>query len=490
VSEAVDPLMRLTEIFLVSDGFRFFKEYNRREAVELFIDVIKDPKIRHIAYTLLYSSSLGFVYRVAKELLARRRIPSSFRTFLVLKIVSSDEDEIIRETILHRASLKRIFSMLHLPTRRFNGMEITNRKWRILVDILDGRHDAMWRIKRGDIETLMELRIPAHRALQFVCSERRAEYFRMLAEKWPEEFLRHMSLARRYLPREEIGELRKKTLEKAKISSELVSMSKIEHLGDKEVISKEESYEKLRQEFEKLLSEVSELGYTIIILIDASGSMSVTTDFINEIRPILMIGGIAIEFRNVARDITRMIKSGEYVYYSDGSTSITAAYLLALEKLAETDKKAIFILISDMGHNTAADPQEYVWEKIAKNIRILDEEDKNKLCMDIWELLKRIRTHGHFLILIPLGYIHSLGRCRRVFNVVLRKHDEATRETIRDIYLGIKQTIRLIEIRKKELEKIRRIRESLVPFRVERGTIERVLIHNAEPPEPKIRLTQ
>ena len=69
MSEAVDPLMRLTEIFLVSDGFRFFKEYNRREAVELFIDVIKDPKIRHIAYTLLYSSSLGFVYRVAKELL-------------------------------------------------------------------------------------------------------------------------------------------------------------------------------------------------------------------------------------------------------------------------------------------------------------------------------------------------------------------------------------------------------------------------------------
>lgn len=486
MSEAMDPLMRLTEIFLVSDGFRMFKEYNRREAVELFIDVIQNPKIRHIAYTLLYSSSLGFVFRVARELFARKKIPSSFRTFLILKVVASDEEEIVRETILHRASLRKIFSAMHLPTKKFKNMEITNGKWRLFVDILDGKHEAIKKIKEGDIETLIELRIPAHRALQFINSERRAEYFRSLAEKWPEEFIRHMKLATRYLPIEEAKELKKKTLKKAKMSSELISMSKIEHLGEKEVISKEESYEKLRQESEKLLSEVSELGYTIVILIDASGSMSITTDFINEIRPILLMGGLAIEFRDVARDVTEMIKKGEYVYYSDGSTSITSAYLLALEKLAKTDKKAIFILISDMGHNTSADPQEYMWEQISKEIGVWGEQDKNKLCMDIRELLRRIRMYGHFLMLIPLGYIRP-ERYRQIFNVVLRKHEEATRETIRDIYLGIRQTIKLIEIRKKELEKIRRIRESLIPFKVKRGTIENVLIHNAEPPEPIIK---
>jgi len=471
-------------MFIVSDRFSRFKEFRRDEAVELFVGAILDRKKRRLAYTLLYSSNLGFVYRVARKLAERGRIPSSFRTFFILKVISTPEEELIRETILHRGSLRRLFARMHLPARMFNNKEIANEKWLEFVDILDGKHEIMRLIKQGDIETLIRLRIPAHRALQFVHSDRRGDYFRALARAWPEEFIRHIKLAQRYLSKEEIESLRKSVLEKAKISGDLVSMSKIEHLSEKEVLSIKESYERIREEFGETLKKLSKMGYTIVILIDASGSMSVTSDFISEMKPILAMGGLSIEFRGVARDVTEIVKMGEYEYYAEGSTSITAGFLLALEKLGRIKRKGIFILVSDMGHNTGAEADEYIWEHISKSIRVESDEDKHRLCNDLQELLRRIRMHGHYLVLVPLGWIRRLESFRRLFNVVLKRHEEATRETIRDIYLGLKETIRLIEIRKRELERIRKVRESLIPFRVERGTIERVLLHNLEPPKP------
>jgi len=376
LSESLEPDILSAKIvaYLAKKGF---SDVKRDAITETLIRFWKKPEWRDFVWLLHMKLPLSWIIRVVDRI---DRTNSSLRSAVIVKLLITPEEEILKEFVRHPAAFRKMFRRLALPKDKFKGKPVKNRKWLFIASLISGENEILKKIRSGDVETLLKYRVPAYIALQYVIKSNKVkEYFEALARRWPDEFIRHYDACVRYLGSDVAEELKKVALRKTKPEVVVTKKALEEHLMEKKILSKEEVEAMRRRLIKRIEDILSSYDVQPVVVVDLSGSMTVVAGLVNMLKDTIFrnIPARYVAFSDYAFDITEEVKSGAPLS-TGGSTSITAGLWFAKSIIEESGKKGLIILVSDLGHNTPCDeipedelkddPVELLWWMIRKGI--------------------------------------------------------------------------------------------------------------------------